>query len=59
MVRESGPLLRPDELFFLDGEDGKLFGAGDGLTGTFASAPSSSKVREALLLPKLQRLVLF
>lgn len=51
---DSEPLLLPDDPFLLDGDDGKLLGAGGGLAILFTSAASSSSASEA---PRL-RLVL-
>lgn len=58
MGGDSELLLLPDEPFLLDGDDGKLFGVGGGLTVRFTSAPSSSRASEAPRLPRLLRLVL-
>ena len=58
MGGDSEPLLLPDELFLLDGDDGKLFAVGGGLSVLFTSVPSSSRASEAPRLPKLLRLVL-
>lgn len=53
---DSTLLLLPEEPFFPDGEDGKLFGAAGGLHVRFTSL-SSSRATEAPRLPRLLRLL--
>ena len=58
MGGDSEPLILPDEPFLVDGDNGKLFGVGGGLSVLLTSAPSSSRGSDAARLPKLLRLVL-